>query len=189
MSHYLIRNKSTSRIRIPELGIDLLSRNQTAVVSKRDWETCQAANPFKPMVSITAINNVPIYPLSAPVITDKLSYSTKPAEAIYQSLESVPMQVVVQVDSKMVESESIKILDKLNELIDSIKDLANRPVQMNSGSVVTSVANSISSVPDFIPKTIIPDAQVQNLKSKFESQDRPDLDETSNALKRLRGKK
>lgn len=192
MSHYVITNESSSDIYLEDIGIRLSGRGSSAVVGKPEFESSKSVKSVGKAISYRLVEPS-IWPFSA----------RKPAQLVSPPPKTVNSSQDPKPDHPAVKMEMIaalKIIQRLDKIVAAMENSSMQAKTPTSGKLETTAyhevgrdpssiqVNQFSKDPVFIPSSIIPkDAEIRvNLKES--ESERPDLEETAKALKKMRKK-
>lgn len=180
MNFVLLTNKSTHKIVIPELGLNLPCRGSTAVCLKQEWDNNPASAPYRSLISATILNRPPSVPIST-----RSTISVAEAPIAENNETPLPKPFYDMFSSMMQKIEELTTIVRKSEI--ATTKPKNDSVHVKSEPYTDVVASP--GVVDFIPKTIVPDLEVKNMKSNLSTSDNADVEESTTALRKLRKKK
>jgi hypothetical protein len=197
MKTYEIKNLSSTSVYLEDLGIRLNGKGATARISEDTMNASKSIKEMRSMLALTPIKPVPVWPFSGPSVKVKRDLSVKqdtpPAPPVPEAPKN-PIVVDVHVPAQDT-SKMDALLDKMTNLLSSIgslTEMASRNITTSAPSastIIQGVNTPLVSDPIFIPSKIVPDAKSVQVSLSENKQDRPDIEEATKSLKKLRGKK
>jgi len=181
MSHYLIRNETDSDIVLEDIGVRLSGRGATANVEPTVFESSSSVKSAAGRISSQFVRTSAVWPFS-------LRRPQTPSAALPPA--ALPPPIPVPVDAS--NSELSRKIDGLMLAISSLKPSGVMEPSHHPSSVTTATPRDRimpPADPVFIPSSIVPKDASMNVRLETLETDRPDIDESADALRRLRGKK
>jgi hypothetical protein len=197
MKFYEITNLSHSSVVIEDIGIRLRGYGSQARITESQYMDSRSLKDISHLVKVSQVAGFSFWPFNR---------KTKPADQVTPSVReepvsAIPIQIVpVQgnepVAPAVADSSSAKIEDlvnKMNDLMSVMQEYTkaskDRPMPLNSFYTPNSPEYKSDAEPVFIPANIVPQARIESVTIKEDVQHRPDIDEASMTLKKLRKKK
>ena len=208
MKLYEIKSLVNSTVIIEDLGIRLNGNGSAVRINEHDYARSSSLKNLKGVVKVTPVPT-PIWPFSKPrklVAKQKVSAEKAPEILEPTIRQQIVASTVVSPSPAPGDPRVDLLISQVNILIDSmnkysdltlkklpevIEKLSNIPV---STGVATVAYHGMPGVPIkndepmFIPSKIMTEAQDMRVALQQDEQERPDIEEAANTLKKLRNK-
>lgn len=208
---YKIINSTNLNVYLEDIGIRLNGKGSFAMVSENEFQKSKSLKELSGLLTIIKKSEFSVWPLSkrpkillpvnssVPKSPNKVStpplVSTKPDISITKPVIDMTVINNKPILNKPVEpnpaiSDKIdNLVSKISEFIEQMQNMQKLGSMSTHGSALPS-ASSISFKDDvFIPVKVVPEQVDVSIQKKESSQERPDVEEATKALRKMRSKK
>jgi hypothetical protein len=189
VSHYLIRNETDSDVVLEDVGVRLSGRGATATVEATVFESSSSVKSASGRISFQLVRTPAVWPFS---LRRQVAASSPIASIPIASIPIAPAPVASADSSN---AEISRKLDGLMSAISSLKPSSGGSERSHSADVTVGAVHGAPKFsappadPVFIPGSIVPKDASMNVRLETLETDRPDIDESADALRKLRRKK
>lgn len=201
---YKIVNYSNLNVFLEDLGIRLNGKGASAVISENDYSKSKSLKELSGLVTITKntppnlsyskrpyitipVNNVPLETSRQDIKKEKAFVAPKIStpESPKSETSSFPPVNLPSIDSQKIDRIE-QLLVTMTNVLERISTISPvMAVPQNVGTLGSN--NKIDDV--YIPKNVVPENVDFNINMKEGSQVRPEIEEASKTLKKMRSKK